>query len=273
MANSLRDKVQQRAAQSWGDDTAADAEQISQAVRPPAQEAEPAPLAPFVELTEPTGDDPERVSVFVAWARVMRDVAGVGKNSLFKQKNQNGGETRYNYRGVDAMINAFGPACRRHGVMVIPIRLTPSHAPATSSRGSSMRETTTVVTWRIYGPNGDFIEGESEGESLDTGDKGTAKAQTVALRVFLIAAGLVPTDDKDPDGSHVERGERPLPRAADYRDEAVDPRTSVQRIRAAYQEAKHHGLLTHRVVNEVGEEEELGALILRVDQARQGGGS
>jgi hypothetical protein len=193
----------------------------------------------------------------------MRDVHGIGKNSLY---NQSG--TRYNFRGVDAVVNAFGPACRRHGVIVVPCGITASHAPAVSKGGSAMRETTTVVQWRIYGPQGDFIDGASEGESLDTGDKGTAKAQSVALRMFLLAAGLVPTDEKDPDAQHIERGERPLPKPADYVDEICDPRTSFARIRQVWNEVRRYSLLEASITNEHGDAETLGSLLKRKGDER-----
>lgn len=226
--------------------------------------AEPVGLVPFAELSEPTGDDPPTVSVFVAWARVMRDVQGVAKKGLYIQ-----GGTRYNFRGVDAMINAFGPPCRKHGVIVVPIEVRPSHAPATSSKGSAMRETTTVVRFRVYGPDGTHFDGEAEGESLDVGDKGTPKAQSVALRAFLIAAGMVPTDEPDPDSFHHERGERPLPKPADYRDEIADPRTSLARLNQIKAELLRHELGTVLVVNELGDEEALGRMLIRVGRERE----
>jgi len=224
---------------------------------------EPTSLVPFAELDEPTSDDPPMVTVFVAWARVMRDVQGVGKKGLY-----NAPGTRYNFRGIDAMINAFGPACRRHGVIVVPHRVEPSHAPARTATDKPTRETTTVVHWRVYGPDGTHFEGASEGESLDSSDKGSAKAQSVALRAFLIAAGLVPTDEKDPDASHIERGERPLPKPTEYVEEVCDPRTSPGRLKQIWAECHRHGLLGAMVTNETGDEEQLSHLITRMGVER-----
>jgi hypothetical protein len=229
----------------------------------PAVAGESQELVPFAEIDEPTGDDPPQVSVFVAWARVMRDVQGVGKKGLY-----NGGGTRYNFRGVDAMINAFGPACRKHGVIVVPIRVTSQHAPATSTKGSAMRETTAVVTWRVFGPDGSHFDGESEGESLDSSDKGTAKAQSVALRAFLIAAGLVPTDEKDPDGVVHERGERPAPKAQDYVDEILDPRTSLSRLAQIKQELLRHSIGMNMVSAE-DRDQPIGPLLQRIGKERE----
>jgi hypothetical protein len=233
--------------------------------------AEATSLVPFAELDEPTGDDPPQVTVFVAWNRVMRDVQGVAKKGLY-----NASGTRYNFRGVDAMINAFGPACRRHGVIVVPHRVEPSHAPARTALDKPTRETTTIVHWRVYGPDGTHFEGASEGESLDSSDKGAAKAQSVALRAFLIAAGLVPTDEKDPDASHIERGERPLPKPTEYRDEIADPQTSAARLRQIRAEIGRHNLGGAVVTNEVGDDEPLIKMLVRIGQERasaEGGAS
>jgi len=220
-------------------------------------------LVPFAELDEPTSNDPPQVSVFTAWARVMRDVQGVAKRGLYNQ-----GGTRYNFRGIDAMLAAFGPAVRRHGVIVVPIKVTPSHAPATSSKGTAMRETTTVVTFRVFGPDGSSFDGEAEGECLDVSDKGAVKAQSVALRAFLIAAGMVPTDEPDVDSVHHERGERPLPKAKDYVDEVCHPSTSAARLRQIWVEVKRHGLFETLVENEVGDDEKLGKMIERLAAER-----
>lgn len=255
--SALREMARQHAE---GDDQAFAAPAAPTA---PAAAAEPAVLVPFVELTGPTSDDPPAVSVFVAWARVMRDVQAVTKDGVY-----NGGGTRYNFRGVDAMINAFGPACRRHGVIVVPIRVTSQHAPATSSKGSAMRETLAVVTWRVYGPDGSHFDGESEGESLDTADKGTAKAQSVALRAFLIAVGLVPTDEKDPDSVVHERGERALVDPLPYRDEIANPGTSAARLRQMRVEIQRHRIGGVLVVNENGDDEALMAMLDRLGRER-----
>ena len=44
---------------------------------------------------------------------VMREISHVGK----KERNQAQG---FNFRGIDAVVNAVGPALRKHGVLVAP---------------------------------------------------------------------------------------------------------------------------------------------------------
>jgi hypothetical protein len=238
----------------------------------PAAELYPAPDAgaalDLTELTDiPAGDYPmpEMIPVHLAWLRVRHDVRFVGKNDEHKEKNQSGREyVKYKFRGVESALNAFGPATLRHGVNVTAVDMVTTYRDTQSSRGSKMREATVLVTWQIIGPMGDSLPLlKSAGESLDTGDKGTAKAQSLALRALLFNTGMVPTGDPEPEAEHVERGEAPTRSANDYRDEIVNPKTSPGRLEQISYELKNARMLHVLVVNETGEEETLDALGMR----------
>lgn len=237
------------------------------AASPPPGEQRFADQLPDVDIPEPPAEGPEQVPVHVAWARVMMTVGSVAKGDRVKE-----GPAKFDYRGVDRALNVFGPACRLHGVLVIPTRVQTSYRDTQTSTGKPTRECTAVVTYRIYGPTGEWIEAEAAGESLDTGDKGTAKAQAVALRTLLYHGGLVPTGDTDPDAYNVERGEAPVRSAASYRDEALDQGTSRQRMQQIHYELKQQRRLGELVMNETGDEEQIGALIVRIGNERGFGG-
>lgn len=220
---------------------------------------------PDVDIPEPPADGPEQVPVHIAWSRVMGTVRPVAKN-------ESGTGINYKFRGVDTALNVFGPACRLHGVLVLPVHVEASYRDTKTSQGKPSRECTVIVTYRIIGPAGDFLEVQAAGESLDNGDKGSAKAQAVALRTLLFLGGLVPTGDQDPDSRNVERGEAPLRPAASYRDEALDPRTSRQRMAQMVYELRQTNRSGETVQNESGDDEPIGALIHRIGAERFVGG-
>ncbi|MER5769581.1 ERF family protein [Streptomyces sp. NPDC001985] len=224
------------------------------------------PLADY----EPGDDDPEMVPVHIAWLRVRKEVRAIAKGELY-----NGGGTRFNFRGVDTVVNTFGPVTLKHGVNVFPVGIEAEHRDTTTSKGNKMRECTVTVSWMILGPMGDTLPAllKTRGEALDSADKGTAKAQSVALRVLLLTGGLTPTHDKDPDASHVDRGADPLPTATDYRDEILKPGTSRQRLAQINYEIKQNGIYGTIIVNEVNEDEQLGAFLFRIGQERIQGGA
>ncbi|MEV0149063.1 MULTISPECIES: hypothetical protein [unclassified Nonomuraea] len=247
------------------------ADQAAKLARPdehteaPTTSTVPAEPLPDIDIPVPEGG-PAKLPVHVAWANVMGVVRAVTKGDKVTE-----GPARFDYRGVDRALNVFGPACRAHGVLVLPHRVEPSYRDTTTSTGKPTRECTVVVTYRIYGPNGDHLEVQAAGESLDTGDKGSAKAQAVALRTLLYHAGLVPTLDPDPDAHNLERGEARIRSAAEYADEACNPRTSVGRLRQMHRELAQSRQLGELVTNETGEEERIGDLINRVGRERAGG--
>jgi hypothetical protein len=234
--------------------------------------AEESTAAPLTDpgIPEPGPDGPEQVPVHIAWSRVMGTVRGVAKGGWYGKPGQTGS---YQFRGVDAALNAFGPACRLHGVLVLPVKTDAAYRDVKTSTGKNSRECTVTVTYRIIGPVGDFIEVQSVGESMDSADKGTAKALSTALRSLLFLGGLVPTGDADPDSSNVERGEAPQRQPADYLDEILNSNTSRQRLAQINYEIKQAGFYNAAITNEVGESEQLGAFLYRIGQERFGGGA
>lgn len=184
---------------------------------------------PMIEVTDhsgavrsyPIGSDqpngPAQVPVHVALSNAMSDIQSVGKDSHFSAP----GMGTFNFRGIDATVNAVGPALRKHGIVPLPIAQDIIYRDTKTTGGKDTREVTVKATYRLYGPMGDYVEVTSPGESLDTGDKGTAKAMSVAFRILLLQMFAVPTGDADPDSQVYQRGEheqRPAAPAAPKED-------------------------------------------------------
>ena len=141
----------------------------------------------------------EHLTVHQALSRVMGDVQAVRKDS----KNQ---AQKFLFRGIDAVLNAVGPALRKHGVTILPEDVEVHRSNGTTTSGKQTAEVVIKVTYRIYGPNGDSIHGKVAAEAMDFGDKAIAKAMSVAYRTFLLQALTIPTDEPDPDSESYERG-------------------------------------------------------------------
>ncbi len=143
-----------------------------------------------------------------ALASVMSDVSAVRK----EDRNQAQG---FNFRGIDAVVNAVGPALRRHGVVVMPTVLSKEYGSFSTKGGTTMHTATLEVEYRFYGPAGDgYMACSVIGEAADAGDKATPKAMSVAFRTALLQALCLPTDEPDPDVSSYERASAPVPISA-----------------------------------------------------------
>lgn len=221
---------------------------------------------PDIDVEEPGPDGPEQVPVHVAWSRLMGDIRAIRKDQLY-----NAAGTRFNFRGVDQVVNAFGPIVRKHGILILPVGVETEYRDTATSKGSKMRECTVKIRWMVIGPAGDrfpeFLV--SAGEALDSMDKGTAKAQSVALRVLLLTSAMVPTDDPDPDSARgLERGEAPVRSAASYAEEIMHPGTTRERMRQIHYELRQQRMLNASVMNENGGPEQIGGMLNRIGQER-----
>jgi hypothetical protein len=146
---------------------------------------------------EPTKATPP--AIYAALAAVMAEVTSVPKHD----RNEAQG---FSFRGVDATVNAVGPALRKHGVVVVPRVL--SHEFGTvevGQRRTPMSHAIVKVVYTFYATDGSSIAAKVLGEAMDSGDKCLSKAMSVAFRTALIQALALPTGEPDPDGTTYER--------------------------------------------------------------------
>lgn len=155
-------------------------------------------LSRLIEVLE---DQPP--SVFEAWSKVMEEVQSISKDSRNSQQN-------FNFRGIDAVMNAVGPALRKYGVTVVPTAISEESeryttVPRGNNAGTPMINRVVNVAYAVIGPRGDSFHGGAFGEAADSGDKSMSKAMSVAYRTFLLQALTIPTDDPDPDSESHDR--------------------------------------------------------------------
>lgn len=137
-------------------------------------------------------------SIFEALASVMASIDHVGKTGWNDHQ-------KFNFRGIDAVVNAVGPALRKHGVIVVPSLVSASYETVQTTGGKAATACRVVVEYVFHGPAGDCIVTSVAGEAWDSSDKATSKAMSVAFRTALLQSLALPTDEPDPDASTYER--------------------------------------------------------------------
>lgn len=147
-------------------------------------------------------------TIYQALASVMEDVQAVRKAERNSQQG-------FMFRGIDAVVNAVGPALRKHGVIVSPNVIDHQYGTVEVGKNRTVQAHVIVkVSYTFYGPEGDSLNATVIGEAMDSGDKAVAKAMSVAFRIALLQALALPTDEPDPDSDTYERSQ-PLPKASD----------------------------------------------------------
>lgn len=145
--------------------------------------------------------------IYAAMIEAMREVGAVAKLGEYKERQD--GPVQYRFRGVDAVVNAAGPAFRKAGIIPVPTVLTAERTPGQTKQGGSKVTTILRVRYTFFAADGSSLVVEVEGEANDTSDKGTGKAFSVAYRIALLQLLAIPTDDPDPDATRIEGDHTP----------------------------------------------------------------
>ena len=143
-------------------------------------------------------------SVVAALSAVMADVQAIRKGQKNTAPNAN-----YMFRGIDAVMNAVGPALRTHGVVIVPECVESHYRDVQTSTGKPSREATVTVTYRAYGPAGDSIVMQSAGEAMDSGDKATNKAMSIAYKYAAFLAFCIPVEGMAADADETVHSVKP----------------------------------------------------------------
>lgn len=142
------------------------------------------------------------LTIAQALTEVMKEVGAVGK----KDRNASQG---FNFRGIDAIVNAVSPALQKYGVIVVPSVEDYEYSSVEIGKNRTvMGHVKLKVSYTFIGAGGDAIKATVVGEAMDSGDKATAKAMSVAFRTALLQTLSLPTDEPDPDSQSYERSEK-----------------------------------------------------------------
>lgn len=143
--------------------------------------------------------------IFSLLTQVMTDAGAVKKGDYNSHQ-------KFNFRGIDAVINAVSPALRKHGVVVVPTVITSDYESVQVGQNRTvMGHARITITYTFYAPDGSNVAATVSAESMDSGDKATAKAYSVAFRTALLQTLCLPTDEADPDSDTYERSPHDAP--------------------------------------------------------------
>ena len=155
--------------------------------------------------------------------QAMREIGAVGKD---KKNPQQG----FMYRGIDAVYNALSPVMAKLGLFLVPEILEQNREERTTVKKvwdndtKSRVDKASTLIWSIlkirftmYAPDGSNVSAVVIGEGMDTGDKATNKAMSIALKYAAFQMFMIPTEETtiDPDSeSHEVEPKKPAEETA-----------------------------------------------------------
>lgn len=131
------------------------------------------------------------MSVYKSILAVMSDLAkvGIGKD----KRNQQQG---FNYRGVDDVMNALAPLLVKHQLLVLPRVLKRDVLQRESKSGGTLFCVTLEMEFDFISVADDskHTVGPIVGEGMDSGDKASNKAMSIAYKYACFQAFCIPTE-------------------------------------------------------------------------------
>lgn len=124
---------------------------------------------------------------------VMADIGAIGKDSTNSQQG-------FKYRGVDAVMNALQPAMLKNNVFVVPEVLEQTREERVNSKGTTLLYSILKVKFTFFADDGSNLSAVVIGEGMDSGDKASNKAMSVAFKYACFQVFCIPTEEmRDPD--------------------------------------------------------------------------
>lgn len=129
-------------------------------------------------------------NVHVAIARVAADIGAIAKN----QKVQ-AGPAKFNFRGVDDVLNAIHEPLVTHGVSIVPTGFEVlDQTVGTTKSGTAQQHLMGLVRYRIIGPAGDYVDAAVVAEAQDTSDKAASKMMSMAYKYLAFQTFSIPIE-------------------------------------------------------------------------------
>ena len=198
-----------------------------------------------------------QLGIYKAISGVMSDIGAVGKDKEFKSKY--GG---YKFRGIDDVMNALHPAMVKNKIFVVPEILEQERSSRQAASGTAMVVSICKIKYTFYAEDGSFVEAIVIGEGMDTGDKATNKAMSIAFKYACFQVFCIPTEDMDdPDGERPELDENKIqektkPKASAQKKQDAKPSEDLAEKQQAEQEVSLESKITADMLKAVRAEQE-----------------
>lgn len=136
--------------------------------------------------------------IYSAICDIMNDCPAISKTQKNTQQN-------FLYRGIDVVMNVFQPLLIKHRVFVVPEVLESNREERQAKTGGNLIYTTLKVKYTFFADDGSCISAIVQGEGMDSGDKSSNKAMSVAFKYACFQIFCIPTEEmKDPDAESHE---------------------------------------------------------------------
>lgn len=136
----------------------------------------------------------QTTNVFAAISNVQAELARMG----IKKGRTNTQGSGFKFRGIDDILNALGPMMPRHGLTVFPRMLERESAERQTKNGGVLFYVTLKAAFDFVSvSDGSTKTAEVFGEAMDSSDKATTKAMSIAWKAAAILTFQIPVEGEN----------------------------------------------------------------------------
>lgn len=138
---------------------------------------------------------PQEGIIFKQMALINRDIGAI-------KKDQQNSTQKFNFRGIDKVYNALHSVFAMHEVISLPTVLESGTEQRPTGSGGLLVFRILKIRYDFVAVDGSAVSTVVQGEAMDTGDKASNKAMSVAHKYALLQVFQIPTDPEsveDPD--------------------------------------------------------------------------
>ena len=133
------------------------------------------------------------MNIYEAISATMADVGAIGKDTKNTQQG-------FMFRGIDAVMNALQPAMLKNHIFVVPEVLEQTREERTTQKGATLIYSILRMKYTFFAEDGSSVSAVVIGEGMDSGDKASNKAMSIAFKYACFQVFCIPTEEmKDPD--------------------------------------------------------------------------
>lgn len=182
--------------------------------------------------------------IYAAICGVMEDIGAVGKNDVNKQQG-------FKYRGIDAVMNALNPAMVKHKIFCAPEVMEQNREERKTVKGNTVIYSVCRIRYRFFTTDGSSVETIVVGEAMDSGDKATNKAMSVAFKYACFQVFCIPTEElmDDPDK---DTPEETTGKTSDKTNKPPEQLISEKQAECIRKEMERTGTTIKKVLDSVG---------------------
>ena len=124
-----------------------------------------------------------------ALATVNKSIKAIGKDRTNQQQG-------FKFRGIDDVMNELHSLFAANEIIILQTVNEVTVTERTNQRGTALFYVRINVTYHFTHSDGSHADITVYGEAMDSGDKATTKAMSIALKYALLQMFLIPTEEE-----------------------------------------------------------------------------